>query len=455
MNLNARFLVVDDDPSQRELLAGSLRDLGSDVFEADGGLRALEVLQRELPDVVITDFRMPGVGGRELLRRIKTVSPEVEVVIVTAYGTVADAVACLKDGAADYLLKPLDLDSVEHVLRRLVERRQLLRENRELRRLLGQVESIPGIIGGGGPMAEVLSTVARVAPTPISVLLLGESGTGKELVARAIHSASPRKKMPFVAVNAAALSPTLLESELFGHERGAFTGAERMRIGRFEAASGGTIFLDEVGDMPAEVQVKLLRVLQEQTVERIGSSRPVSVDTRVVAATHRDILSDVRDGRFREDLYYRIAVVTIELPALRRRRADIPLLVEHFTRKFAALGGPSKVFSREAMDRLVRYDFPGNVRELENIVQRAIVLSRADMVTSTDLPGIVSGAASEKPGDSRDPRLALPSRVAALEREAIAEALAAENGNQSRAATRLGISERNLRYKLAKYRVTP
>ncbi len=245
-------------------------------------------------------------------------------------------------------------------------------------------------------MAEVLSTVARVAPTPVSVLLLGESGTGKELVARAIHSASPRKERPFVAVNAAALSPTLLESELFGHERGAFTGAERMRIGRFEAASGGTIFLDEIGDMPPEVQVKLLRVLQEQTVERIGSSKPISVDTRVVAATHRDILSDVRDGRFREDLYYRIAVVTIELPALRRRRSDIPLLVEHFTRKFTALGGPAKVFSREAMDRLVRYDFPGNVRELENIVQRALVLSRGDMVTTADLPGIVSGAASEE-----------------------------------------------------------
>jgi len=454
VTLDARIVVVDDDGSQRELLAGFLAELGAEVREAADGPSALERVRAGLPDVVLTDFRMPGMDGRQLLREIKALNPDVEVIVVTAYGTVVDAVACLKEGAADYLLKPLDLDAVEHVVRRSVEHRHLLRENRDLRRRLGEVESLPGIVTGGGPMAEALSTVARVAPTPVTVLIYGESGTGKELVARALHAASPRKNGPFVAVNAAALSPTLLESELFGHERGAFTGAERAREGRFEVADGGTLFLDEVGDLPAEVQVKLLRVLQERSVERVGSSRPRPVDVRIVSATHRDLLADVREGRFREDLYYRLSVVSLELPPLRRRRADIPLLVEHFIRKFAAAGGEAKAFSREAMDLLVRYDYPGNVRELENVVQRALVLARGDLVVSADLPSPfragagrgASRAGSEAAGAS------LPDRIAALEREAIQDALDAEGGNQSRAAARLGISERALRYKLAKYR---
>lgn len=453
MAIEGRLLVVDDDASQREMLAGFLRDLGAQVDEVGDGLQAMEIIERRGPDVVITDLRMPAKDGHELLREVVALNPEIGVIVVTAYGTVQGAVACLKDGAADYLLKPLDLDEVEHVVRRVLERRLLRREVRDLRRRLGEFESVPGIVTAGGPMAEVLSTVARVARSTAPVLILGESGTGKELIARAIHSAGPRARGPFVAVSGAALSPTLLESELFGHEQGAFTGAHRARRGRFETASGGTIFLDEIGDLPAEMQVKLLRVLQEGTLERVGSSQPVRVDIRVISATHRDLPGEVAAARFREDLYYRLAVVTIELPPLRRRRADIPLLVDHLIRKHAgSAGGRVLSCSREAMDLLVSYDFPGNVRELENIVQRCLVLARGDMITTDDLPATVLGAVGEPPVDPLDPGESLPARVAALERNAIEEALAAEGGHQSRAAARLGISERALRYKISKYR---
>jgi len=452
--LDARILLAEDDDAQREQLAGFLGDLGAEVLPARDGEEAAALLTREAVDLVITDLRMPRLDGRALLRRAKELAPDVEVILVTAYGTVPDAVGALKDGAADYLLKPLDLGEVEHVVRRALEARHLRRENRELRRRLGEIESLPGIVTAGGPMAEVLSVAARVAPSPVSVLLLGESGTGKELVARAIHAASPRRDGPFVAVSAAALSPSLLESELFGHEKGAFTGADRQRIGRFEAAQGGTLFLDEIGELPPETQVKLLRVLQERVVERVGGNRPIPIDVRVIAATNKDLPQEVAAGRFREDLYYRLAVVTIEIPPLRARRADIPLLVEHFLDKHAAIaGGVKKAFSREAMDLLVRYDFPGNVRELENIVQRALVLSRGDLVTTDDLPPAVLGARGEPAaGPGAGEGGTLPERIAALEKTLIEEALAAEGGNQSRAAARLGISERALRYKLAKYR---
>ncbi len=452
MNLEGRFVLAEDDAAQRQQLAGFLRDLGAEVHEAADGRAALELVRRVHPDVVLTDLRMPELDGRELLREIVTFNPEIRTVIATAYGTVEGAVACLKEGACDYLLKPLELDEVERVLRRALEERHLRRENRELRRRLGEIESVPGLVTAGGPMAEVLSTVARVARSTISVLVLGESGTGKELVARAIHAAGPRAGRPFVAVSAAALSPTLLESELFGHERGAFTGADRARAGRFEAAAGGTLFLDEVGDLPPEVQVKLLRVLQERTVERVGSNRPLPVDVRLVAATHHDLPAEVAAGRFREDLYYRLAVVTIELPPLRHRRSDVPLLVEHFIAKHAEVSdGIARAISREAMDLLVRYDYPGNVRELENIVQRCLVLARGPQITTADLPPTVLTAASEDP-EAEDGGSTLPARIVALERTAITEALEAEGGNQTRAAELLGISERALRYKLAKLR---
>ncbi len=443
-------MFVDADPSQRELLAGLLRDLGAEVEEAADGRAALGRIAESPVDVVITDLRMPDVDGADLLKEIKTLNPEIEVLLVTAYGTVESAVDCLKAGAFDYLVKPLDLDEVEHLVRRALERRHLERENRELRRRLGEIESVPGIVTAGGPMSEPLSQVARVARSDVSVLILGESGTGKELVARAIHNAGPRSEGPFVAVNGATLSASLLESELFGHERGAFTGADRLRVGRFEAARGGTLFLDEVADLPPEVQVKLLRVLQEKTIERVGASRPIHVDARFLAATHGDLAADVKAGRFREDLFYRLAVVTIELPPLRRRRADIPLLAEHFLERYrTGTGSRARAFSREAMDLLVRYDFPGNVRELENIVQRGLVLARGSLIAAADLPTTVVG----DPGRSKAAAdNTLPGKIAALERQAIEEAVELEEGNQTRAAALLGISERALRYKRAKYR---
>ncbi|MBD3867389.1 MAG: sigma-54-dependent Fis family transcriptional regulator [Acidobacteria bacterium] len=451
MSLDLRLLVVDDEEKQRALLAGFFQELGAEVHQAGDGREALAMVRSTLLDVVVTDYRMPGMDGRELLREIKALNPEIQVVIVTAYGAVEDAVGCLKDGAADYLSKPLDLDEVEHVLERLAERRYLVRENLELKHRLGSFSALPGIVTAGGAMAEVLSTVSRVATSPVSVLLLGESGTGKELIARAIHQAGSRRDGPFLAVNGSALSPTLLESELFGHEKGAFTGAERMRIGRIEAAGGGTLFLDEIGDLPPEVQVKLLRVLQERTIERVGSTRPIPVDVRVISATHRDLLVEVREGRFREDLYYRLAVVAIEIPPLRSRRGDIPLLVEHFAARYDDGAGAAKPFSGEAMDLLMRYDYPGNVRELENIVQRALVLARTESVTRYDLPPAVQEGFREQAGPASDP-LSLPARVNALKREMIENALEAEEGNQTRAAARLGISERALRYKLSKLR---
>ena len=454
MSFEGRILVADDDGAQREMLAGFLRDLGTEALEAEDGAHALEMIRRHNPDVVITDLRMPGMDGHRLLRETVALNPEIRTIVVTAYGTVQGAVACLKDGAFDYLLKPLELDEVEHAVRRALEERHLRRENQELRLRLGRLESLPGIVtAGGGQMDRVLSTVTRVAPSAVSVLLLGESGTGKELLARVIHAVSPRSAKPFVPINAAALSATLLESELFGHERGAFTGAERTRIGRFEEASGGTLLLDEIGDLPAEVQVRLLRALQDRAIERVGSNRAIPVDVRVIAATHSDLPAEVAAGRFREDLYYRLAVVTIQVPPLRRRRADIPALIEHFVAKHAPLAGvEEKTFSREAVDLLVRYDFPGNVRELENIVQRCLVLARGEQITSDELPAAVRASTTAAgPGD--DARTdSLPDRVAALEQAAIEEALRAEEGNQSRAADRLGISERALRYKLAKYR---
>jgi two-component system NtrC family response regulator len=453
MSLKLRVLVVDDEQKQRALLAGFFQDLGMEVMEAADGCSALETVRSHLFDVVVTDYRMPGMNGRELLREIKKLNPEIDVVIVTAYGAVEDAVGCLKDGATEYLTKPVDLDEVEHVLERIAERGYLVREIKELKRRLGRFESVAGIVTAGGPMAEVLSTVARVARTPVSVLLTGESGTGKELVARAIHQAGNRSDEPFVTVNGSALSPSLLESELFGHEKGSFTGADRTRIGRFEAASGGTIFLDEIGDLPAEVQVKLLRVLQERTIERVGSTRPIPVDVRVISATHRDLPEEVQAGRFREDLYYRLAVVQLEIPALRSRRADIPRLVEHFAERYGEMAGATKVFSSEAMDLLVRYDYPGNVRELENIVQRALVLARGDAVTRHDLPDSVREGFSEGGLFPENP-LSLPAQVAELERKMIEDALEEESGNQSRAADRLGISERTLRYKLSKIRIS-
>jgi two-component system NtrC family response regulator len=442
-----RILVVDDEPAQRELVGGFLRKHGFEVVEAGGGKEAVARFKQEAFDLVLTDQRMPDLSGLEVLEAVRSTSPETAVVIITAYGTIETAVSAVKAGAADYLTKPLNLDDLLHRVHRVRERQRLVAENRELREALAERHRVEGIIGDSGRMQEVLSLVRRVAPSDATVLIRGESGTGKELIARALHHASPRAAGPLVKVNCAALAESLLEAELFGHEKGAFTGAVAGRKGRFELADGGSIFLDEIGDLPPHLQVKLLRVLQEREFERVGSSRPIKVDVRLLAATHRNLEALVREGRFREDLYYRINVVTIMLPPLRERREDLPPLIEHFLRVFAGKNGKTvRGLTREAREALLRYDYPGNIRELENLMERAVVLTRDDVIGVEDLP-----LALEAPAWETGEEAGLIAAVEGLERRMIREALAKADGTQTRAAELLGISERVLRYKLKKY----
>ena len=442
-----RILVVDDEPAQRELVAGFLRKQGFDVVEAAGGGEAVTRFKREPFDLILTDQRMPDLSGLDVLEAVRSASPETAVVIMTAYGTIETAVDAIKAGAADYLTKPLNLDELLHRVHRVRERHHLVRENRELREALTERHRVEGIVGDSGQMQEVLSLVRRVAPSDATVLIRGESGTGKELIARALHYASPRAAGPLVKVNCAALAESLLEAELFGHEKGAFTGAIASRKGRFELADGGSIFLDEIGDLPPHLQVKLLRVLQEREFERVGSSRPVKVDVRLLAATHRNLEALVREGRFRDDLYYRINVVTIMLPPLRERREDLPPLIDHFLRTFAEKNGKTvRGITREAREALLRYDYPGNIRELENLMERAVVLTRDEVIGVEDLPLTLEAPAAQS-GEGAG----LIAAVEGLERRMMREALAKAEGTQTRAAELLGISERVLRYKLRKY----
>jgi two-component system NtrC family response regulator len=443
------ILVVDDEERQRTLLAGFLRKRGFDCMTASGVDEALEIVRARTVDVILTDLRMPGKSGLDLLEQTRNINPEIAVVMITAFGTVSNAVQAMKKGAADYLTKPVDLDELEVLISRILERRALVSENRMLREQLESRYRLAGLSTSNAGMAEAINLAARAAASRATILIRGESGTGKELLARAIHYASPRAKGPLVTINVAALPETLVDSELFGHERGAFTGADRERRGRFEQADGGTLFLDEIGDLPRATQVKLLRVLQEQAFERLGGTRTLRVDVRLLAATNRDLESLVRGGDFREDLFYRLNVVSIQLPPLRERREDIPLLVEGFLRVFGAEASrPFEGVSREALDLLLKYEYPGNVRELENIMHRAVVLARGPMVVTTDLPlhlGDLKAEESAAEGGS------LVARLAAYERALLAEALAKEDGVQTRAARALGISERHLRYRLRKH----
>ena len=442
-----KILIVDDELPQLELIGGFLKKQGFDVVEAEGGEKGLEKFRLESFDLVLTDQKMPKMSGVELLKSIRALNPEAAVIVMTAFGSIETAVSAIKEGASDYLTKPLNLDELLHRIEAVKERNRLLTENRDLREALQERCRIDGIIGESGHMQEVLSLVRRVAPSEATVLIRGESGTGKELIAQAIHYSSPRASRPLVRLNCAALPETLLESELFGHEKGAFTGAYATRKGRFEVANGGSLFLDEIGDLPLHLQAKLLRVLQEKEFERVGSSKPIPVNVRILAATHRDLEKLIQAGQFREDLYYRLNVVTVVLPPLRERRQDIPSLLDHLVKKFAEKNAKTiKGFTQEARDALLRYDYPGNVRELENIVERATVITRDEVIGRSDLPLTVQ--TSEKLDDRGTNITAV---VEGLERKMIKEALAQSNGVQTRAADKLGITERALRYKLKKY----
>jgi len=447
-----KILVIDDEPAQVQALVGFLKKKGFEIEKAGSGLTGIKIIEKQAVDLVLTDFKMPDIDGLEVLKRAKAVNPEIDVIMMTAFGSVESVIQAMQAGAAEYLTKPVDLDQLELVINKALEHKLLVSENRIMREQLTEKFRFEQIISASEVMEETLNIAGRAAPSKSTVLITGESGTGKELVAKAIHYTSPRKGKPFLAVNCAALAENLLESELFGHEKGAFTGANRLRKGRFEMANNGTLFIDEAGEIPMATQVKLLRVLQEQTFERVGGAEPIKVNVRIVAATNRNPEELIEAGLFREDLFYRLNVVRINIPPLRKRKTDIPLLVDYFLKKYTAENKkPITGISKEAMDLLVKYNFPGNVRELENIIEQAVVLSRDDMVVTNDLPMTVRGMRreSKKPGSQEEGTFV--ERVEALERELIDRALDDAQGVQTRAAKKMGITERHLRYKLKKY----
>jgi DNA-binding NtrC family response regulator len=448
------IIIVDDEASQRSVLAGYLTKKRHVVVEADSVASALELFKAHPVDLILTDFQMPHATGLDLLRAAREIHSAAAVIIMTAFGTIEGAVTAMREGAYDYLTKPINLDELDILIKRVEELHQLKSENLILREQLVEKHSFSGIVSQSPGMEAVLNSAARVAQSSASVLIRGESGVGKELVAKAVHFASDRKEQPFVAVNCAALSEGVLESELFGHEKGAFTGADRQRRGRFEMANGGSLFLDEIGDISAATQVRLLRVLQEHQFERVGGSETIQADVRVIAATNKNLEAAIAKGTFREDLFYRLNVVAIDIPPLRKRRDDIAPLLEHYLRRYAKENRrPNLSFSKEAWDVLLRYDYPGNVRELENIVQRAVIMSRGDTITIGDLPQIVRTLRAESTIPETTRGGSFTDQIEKLEKELIFEALRTNKYNQSKAAQSLGLSERNLRYRLKKWGV--
>jgi len=448
-----RILCVDDEPPQLEILRLILSSEGYEVVTAGSGRGALADLRRQSFDVVLTDLKMADLSGIALLEEIMRLQPGTCVVLMTAHGTIDSAVEAMRKGAFDYLIKPLEREVLLLAVSRAVERARLVSENRRLREELRARFKVENLVGAHGSMQEVFRIVHKVARSSSTVLIYGESGTGKELVARALHVMSDRRDRPFMAVNVAALPETILEAGLFGDEKGAFTGADARKIGHFEQASGSTLFLDEVGELKRDLQVKLLRVLQEREFNRVGGTEPVAVDVRVVAATNRDLEREVRDGRFREDLFYRLNVIPIVLPPLRERRTDIPLLVEHFLAKHGE-PGRTRHISPEALEALVGYSWPGNVRELESVVERTLLLAEGDVVRVEDLPAAVRMRAA----GGRGVPIEIPEAgidLEQLERDLVLQALEKAAGNVTRAARLLGLSRRTLQYRLEKIRVAP
>ena len=452
----ARVVVIDDEVNAAAALETLLREDGYDVYRAHDARSGLALLERMEADVVLTDLRMPGMDGLELLGRIKEIRPETMVILMTAFGTVKTAVKAMKMGAEDYLGKPIDVEELEVILQRALERKRLLEEARILRERVHQKYRFENLVGESPEMLSLFKTVQQVAPSSASVLLLGESGTGKELIAQALHQNSPRRDRPFIKVACAALPETLLESELFGHEKGSFTGAMYTRAGRFEMADGGTLFLDEIGDVTPTVQVKLLRFLEEREFERVGGNRTFKVDVRIVAATHRDLRTRLEEGTFREDLYYRLNVIELRIPPLRERTGDIPLLAHHFLRKYAELNGKAvREFDDEVLALLLRHPWPGNVRELENALERAVVLANEPTLAPAHFPTLRRAAAAARPASAPEKAslgVAIPgSTLEEIEKEAILRTLEAVGGSTSRAAALLQISARKIQYKLKEY----
>jgi DNA-binding NtrC family response regulator len=451
-----RILIVDDEANARAALSEILREEGYETETAADGFKALGKLGVFSPDLILTDLKMPGLDGLGLLKEARAASPSTVLVVMTAFGTIDSAVEAIKLGAENYLTKPLEPGSLIAVVERAMEKARLMAEAAVLRERLRERNAFGHIVGEHPSMRALLATVTQVAPSRSSVLIVGESGTGKELVATALHRASTRAGQALVRLNCAALSESLLESELFGHERGAFTGAVGRREGRFKQADGGTLFLDEVGEIPAATQVKLLRFLQEREFERVGGNETLKVDVRVVAATNVDLEDRVRRGQFREDLFYRLNVIRVDIPPLRDRRSDVPQLAGFFLRRYVQENGKRIAgFSDEAMQRLTAWGWPGNVRELEHAVERAVVLCRGERVEVEHLPGPLTVGVARAPGS--DGRPAIPgTSIAEIEKYAILETLRAAGGSTSKAAKILGVSARKIQYKLHEYgRVGP
>lgn len=447
------ILIVDDEKNYLVVLEALLSSEGYEIVTANNGRDALHTIQDADLDLVITDVRMPGMNGMELLAECRKIKPDLPVIVMTAYGTIEMAVEAMKQNAYDYITKPFQNEQLKLTIRKALEKYRLIKENQRLSEALSDRFRYGNIVGKSKPMLKIYTMIDKVAQSRASVLITGPSGTGKELIAKAIHYGSPRKNGPFISMNCGALTETLLESELFGHEKGAFTGAVSMKKGRFELADSGTLFLDEVGDMPQSLQVKLLRVLQEMAFERVGGTNTINVDVRVLSASNRNIKEDVKEGIFREDLFYRLNVIHIEVPPLRERIDDIPLLVKTFIDKYSEGKAERKVvLSPEAWKLLYQYSWPGNIRELENVIERALVLSSGDRITPQDLPEeIEAGEASLDLGKFIPANIPLQEALEQVEKILIRRALEYSGNVQSQAADILGISRHVMHYKMKKY----
>ena len=446
-----KILIADDEKNMRWILAKNLTDEGFTVIEAADGKEAFENFLDKEPDMVILDYQMPGIDGMEVLKRIKTINDKVPVIMITAHGSTDAAVEAMKLGAVDYISKPFDIDELKITIKKALNIEEL---NKTIDYLKDQmVEAYDKrIIGSSKRMQYIFEMIDKVADTPATVLITGESGTGKELVANAIHNKSSRRDKPYIKVNCGAIPETLLESELFGYEKGAFTGAQNRKIGRFDRAQGGTLFLDEIGELPLSLQVKILRVLQEREFERIGGTEVIKADVRIVSATNRDLEEMVAEGKFREDLLYRLKIIPMEIPALRERKDDIPLLIDFFINKYAKeMNKGSVKIERDALEILFQYDFPGNIRELENIIERAVILALDGKVTASVLPKeVVKGAYSRK-----DTFVLPPDGISLeeVEESFVRQALEIANNNQTQAAKLLGISRHALIYRMEKFKI--
>ncbi len=448
---NKKILIVDDDASHRQMLNAVLSDEGYDITQSGSGEDSVTAVEKQFYDLVLMDIRMRRMSGIEALKKIKEISPGIPIVIMTAYASVGTAVEALKSGAYDYLTKPLDIDELKLLVEKALHHHQLKEENKYMKERLDDRFDFSRIIGKSRAMQDLFETMAMIAPSDATVLITGESGTGKELIANAIHQNSTRRDKPFITVNCAALPENLLESELFGHVKGAFTGAESPRKGRFHLADTGSVFLDEIGEMPLITQVKILRVLQEHEFEPLGSSDTVKVNTRVIAATNKDLEEEVRKGNFRKDLYYRLNVVNLNVVPLRERRDDIPLLVDYFLEKYSGKNMRLiKALSPQAMDLIMRHQWPGNVRELKNVIERAVILSRGDIITPEQFPDSLKAIGEDENGP-RDVDISPGMPLKEVEKQMIIKTLEENDGNRTHTAGLLGISRRTLQLKLKEY----